>query len=304
MTTAPSGRFAPTPSGGLHFGSLVTAVGSYLDARHAGADWIVRIDDLDAARVRPGASDAILRTLEGFGLEWTGQVVFQSRRGALYDEALATLLASPRCYRCVCSRKDVGQAGRVGPDGPIYPGTCRSARHPDTARCAYRIDTSDVAVRLTDRVLGEIDRRLEPYVGDFIVRRSDRVHAYHLASVVDDQQLGITDVLRGADLMPSTLRQIFLCSVLGIAPPRFAHLPTVVDATGRKLSKSSNDLGVDAVGRSDALHDALAVLGQAPPASLRGAPVRVLRDWGLAHWDISSVPKESVPAAPRYLRGG
>jgi glutamyl-Q tRNA(Asp) synthetase len=294
------GRFAPTPSGPLHFGSLVTAVGSWLDARHRGGDWFVRIDDLDAARTRPGAADSILRTLEGFGLQWTGPVHWQSQRRGIHDEALAALLATSRCYRCTCTRKEIGETALVGADGPLYIGTCRRANHPDEGRYAWRIDTTGVSASFEDRVLGHVERPLESYVGDFVVRRSDLVHAYHVATVVDDRDLGVTDVVRGADLIPSTLRQVFIGGLLGIAPPTFAHLPMVVDTHGRKLSKSSDDRGVDAIDRSVALHDALEVLGQCPPAALREEPVGVLLRWALEHWDLSTVPTQPVTAKGAY----
>lgn len=300
MNTATRGRFAPTPSGPLHFGSLVTALGSWLDAKQHNGDWFLRIDDLDAPRVRPGAIDSILSTLDAFGLEWTGPVLYQSTQTEHYEAALARLLATGLCYRCACTRKDIADSARPGPDGPVYPGTCRRANHPGDSRTAWRINTVGVVAQFDDRLLGSIMRHLDDEYGDFVVQRSDGVHAYHLASVVDDAFLGITDALRGADLVPSTLRQVFLCRALGIAPPRFAHLPVLIDTSGKKLSKSAGNLGVDAFDRARTMFDALAVLGQNPPAALREAPVREMRDWALAHWNSQSIPIGPILAAPDY----
>lgn len=295
------GRFAPTPSGPLHFGSLVTAVASYLDAKQAGGEWLLRIDDLDAARTRPGAVDSILKTLDAFGLEWSRTVVYQSQRSELYAQALARLIDSSRCYRCTCTRREIGESILLGPDGPIYSGACRTALHAATSRHAWRLNTSGVRIGFRDRVLGAIAQDLEPYVGDFIVRRSDLVVGYHLASVVDDELLGVTDVVRGGDLVPSTLRQLFVSELLRCKSPTFAHVPTVVDEGGRKLSKSGNDVGVDAFAGAAAFHDALVVLGQDPPADLKWGLARTVRDWGVRHWDISKVPTMAVQALPAYL---
>lgn len=296
------GRFAPTPSGALHFGSLVTAVASYLDATQAGGEWLVRIDDLDAARIRAGAVNSILKTLEGFGLEWSRSVVFQSQRGELYEQALTRLIDTSHCYRCKCTRREVGESLQLGPDGPIYSGTCRAADHAEASRYAWRLNTNGARVGFTDRVLGDVAGDLESYVGDFIVRRSDLVAGYHLASVVDDESMGVTAVVRGGDLVPSTLRQLFVSELLGYTVPNFAHVPTVVDEGGRKLSKSSNDMSIVAIAGGAAFHDALIVLGQDPPLDIRGEPARTVRDWGIRHWDISKVPTMAVKAIPAYLR--
>lgn len=296
------GRFAPTPSGALHFGSLVTAIASYLDATQAGGDWLVRIDDLDAARTRAGAVDSILKALEDFGLEWSRSVVFQSQRGEFYEEALMRLIGTSRCYRCQCTRKEAGESLQFGPDGPIYNGICRTANHTAAWRHAWRLNTDGAQVGFTDRVQGEITRDLGSYVGDFIVSRSDLVAGYHLASVVDDVSMGVTAVVRGGDLIPSTLRQLFVAQLLGYTAPTFAHVPTIVDGGGRKLSKSSNDLSVVAMPSGAAFHDALIVLGQDPPADMRSESARTVRDWGIRHWDISKVPTMPVKAMPAYLR--
>jgi len=255
------GRFAPTPSGPLHLGSMVTAIASYLDAKQRGGEWLVRIDDLDSARAKIGAVDSILSTLERFGLEWSGSVVYQSNRNEIYLDVLAKLIKTSRCYRCTCTRKDVTESSRLGPDGPIYLGTCRTANHAATIRHAWRVNTSNVLTGFNDRVLGKISSGLESYVGDFVVRRSDLVAGYHLASVVDDHLLGVTDVVRGGDLVPSTLRQVYVSELLSIKTPTFGHVPTIVDEGGRKLSKSNGDLGVNSLVMSDVFFDVLSLLG-------------------------------------------
>lgn len=295
------GRFAPTPSGPLHFGSLVTAIASYLDATRMGGEWLVRIDDLDSARTRIGAVDSILWTLDGYGLEWSRSVVYQSQRGEFYAHALARLIETSRCYRCTCTRREVGESLQVGPDGPIYNGVCRTADRVTVARYAWRVNTSGACIGFRDRVLGNVSQDIESYVGDFIVWRSDMVAGYHLASVVDDDLMGVTSVVRGGDLVPSTLRQLFLSELLSHPAPKFAHVPTVIDGCGRKLSKSNNDLGVHAVQRGAAFYDALVVLGQTPPDEIRGEPVHMVRDWGVRNWDISKVPTMAVKAEPLYL---
>ncbi len=297
----PVGRFAPTPSGALHFGSLVAAFGSFLDAKSLGGDWLLRIDDLDPRRNKAGATDKILRTLESFGFEWTGSVEYQSEHLELYEEAFRKLIDSQRVYRCACTRKIVGEVGRVGPDGPIYSGTCRYAGNSDVLGQSLRINTTGVKVEFMDRIHGRVSCELDSYLGDFVVRRSDRVFSYTLATTVDDDVLGITDVVRGADLIPSALRQVFLCEEIGVSLPRFCHLPKVVDESGRKLSKSSEDRGIDSFNPAEVLCDALEVMGQTPPRSLRGESVLAVREWGIVSWDIKRIPSGPVVAKPCYL---
>jgi glutamyl-Q tRNA(Asp) synthetase len=234
------GRFAPSPTGPLHAGSLAAALASWLDARAHGGAWIVRIEDVDPPREVPGASREIVRTLARFGLESDEPVVFQSRRGALYEDAFARLRAAGLVYACSCSRKDVeaaSQAARVKPG--VYPGICRERPAQERARAAWRVRVPDATVAFDDRAYGRYAQRLARDVGDFVVRRADGPWAYQLAVVVDDAAQGITDVVRGADLLDNTPRQIFLQHALGLPTPRYLHVPVVTNAGGEKLSKQT-----------------------------------------------------------------
>ncbi len=253
------GRFAPTPSGPLHFGSLVAALGGCLDARARGGEWLLRIEDVDTPRVVAGAADAILRALEAFGFTWDGPVVWQSRRTEAYRAALERLRADGRLYACTCSRKDIAARARVGIDGPVYPGTCRG--RPARADAALRFRVSDVRARFRDRLLGEVGCDLASECGDFVLRRVDGIYTYQLAVVVDDAGQGITDVVRGADLLTSTPRQIALQDALGLETPRYLHLPVVLDAAGDKLSKQTRAAPLDIAAPLPALARAARFLG-------------------------------------------
>ncbi len=279
----PTGRFAPSPSGALHFGSLVAALASWLDARAAGGRWLVRIEDLDRPRVLPGAADEILRTLGRLGLEWDGEPVFQSRRQPFYEEALTVLRDT---YLCGCSRREIADSAiGLAPDGAqIYPGTCRAGLPPGKTARALRLRVSG-NISFVDRVQGLLEQDLEREVGDFVLRRGDGQFAYQLAVVVDDAAQGVTEVVRGADLLESTPRQIYLQRLLGVATPRYLHVPMAVDASGQKLSKLT---GADAIGRNDLLR-ALRFLGQPPSDTLADA-VRA--------WDPALIPSRRAAAAP------
>jgi glutamyl-Q tRNA(Asp) synthetase len=283
------GRFAPSPTGALHFGSLLAALASWLDARSAGGRWLLRMEDLDAPRVVPGAADRILRQLEAFGLEWDGPVVYQSARLDRYQDALQKLRA--HTYPCACTRKELEDSA-LGIDGSrIYPGTCRGGLAPGKAGRALRIRTDDRPIHFADRLQGEISQCLEREVGDFVVRRADGLFAYQLAVVVDDAGQGVTDVVRGADLLDSTPRQIFLQRLLGFATPRYLHVPVATNAQGEKLSKQTRapDAGVDDV------RAALAFLGMAAPAGLAS---RGLLDWATRSWQPDRIPRaRAIPYA-------
>lgn len=284
------GRFAPSPTGPLHFGSLVTALGSFLNARQQQGAWYVRIEDIDTARERPGAASDILRTLEAFALEWDGEVIRQSDRHAHYEQALTALAAAGLTYRCVCSRKDIHLAGKAGLDGPRYPGTCRD-RHVDADDASIRLRTDDVPVAVVDRVQGDLVQRLAPVIGDFILKRRDGLHAYQLAVVIDDASQGITEVVRGCDLLDSTPRQVYLLRSLGLPVPTYAHLPLVIDAAGNKLSKQTDAAPVSRDAPPRALCAALAFLGQRPPPELCDGTAREIITWGITHWSLDKVPK-------------
>jgi len=235
MTT---GRFAPSPTGPLHLGSLVAAVGSYLFARRAGGRWLVRIEDIDTPRVVPGSAEEILAALRRYGLQWEGDVVWQSRRTALYERALATLRERGLVYDCACSRAELQRAASA-PLGrePVYPGTCRNGLPPGRVARAIRFRAPDEVIAFDDLLRGRVEENVVRETGDFVVRRADGLFAYQLAVVVDDEEQGVTQVVRGADLLSSTARQIALQRALGYRTPEYAHLPLVVNADGAKLGK-------------------------------------------------------------------
>lgn len=294
------GRFAPSPTGPLHFGSLVAALASCLDARANDGEWLVRIEDVDQARAVAGAADDILRALDRFGFEWNGGVAWQSRRTALYEDALDTLRRSGAVYDCACSRKDVARAGHVGAEGPVYPGTCRrGVPHGATPR-AVRVHTHDEPVEVTDRVYGTQSQRLESALGDFVVRRADGFFAYQLAVVVDDADQGVTHVVRGADLLASTPRQAYLQTLLGLQTPEYAHVPVVLGMDGRKLSKRDAAHPVDPRDPLPALLAAWGFLGQSVEGKLPASPPEF---WAFAveRWRIDCVLAIPPPAG---LAGG
>jgi glutamyl-Q tRNA(Asp) synthetase len=293
------GRFAPSPSGPLHFGSLVAAMASYADARAAGGSWLVRIEDVDTPRTRPGADAAILASLERLGFQWDGPVWRQSSRTAAYEAALDRLRQRGVIYPCACTRSEraADPVGRCGER--VYPGVCRDGIDPRRAarnRRAMRVRTSASAVSFVDRLYGPQQQVPATDVGDFIVRRSDGLFAYQLAVVVDDAAQAITDVVRGADLLASTPRQIHLQHLLGVATPRYLHVPVAVDSRGIKLSKESR---ARALPQSPlpALTAAWQFLAQPMPDD---APSSVAEFWAWAFtsWRPARLPRASVLAAP------
>jgi glutamyl-Q tRNA(Asp) synthetase len=294
------GRFAPSPTGPLHFGSLVAAVASWLDARAVGGRWLVRIEDVDAPRTVAGATDAILATLEALGLEWDGEVMRQSARTTRYAQALEALRHAGRVYRCRCSRREIADSALRGPEGAVYPGTCRADRDDfareraasaDSVAIRYAVDEGEVA--FDDRVQGRVVQHVAREIGDFVLLRRDALFAYQLAVVVDDADQGVTDVVRGADLIGSTARQILLQRALGHATPRYLHFPVAVDANGDKLSKQTRAAAVEASDGARHIARALAFLGQAPvePA----APREMLRE-AAARWDVRRIPRGTARA--------
>jgi glutamyl-Q tRNA(Asp) synthetase len=278
------GRFAPSPTGPLHFGSLVAALASWLDARAANGAWLVRMEDLDRPREQPGAAAAILRQLTDLGLGWDGDVETQASRTAWYGSALARLSAAGHVYSCACTRKEMEDSA-LAPDGArIYPGTCRNGMPPGKAARAVRVRTNDAPIRFVDRAQGECTQSVEREVGDFVLLRADGLHAYQLAVVVDDAAQGVTDVVRGADLLDSTARQIHLQRLLGHAQPRYLHVPVAVNAAGEKLAKQT---GAPAAGPQD-IGAALAFLGHEPPAN---SGVREQLAWAKMNWNPARIPR-------------
>jgi glutamyl-Q tRNA(Asp) synthetase len=289
------GRFAPSPTGPLHFGSLVAAMASYADARAAQGQWLLRIEDVDEPRTRAGAADAILGALEHLGFEWDGEVWRQSSRRDAYEAALAQLAAQGIVYRCACTRRELAAAplGRIGER--VYPGTCRGGVAGVRAlrrRAAVRVQVSASPIDFVDRLCGRHRQRLAEDIGDFVVRRSDGLFAYQLAVVVDDAAQQITDVVRGADLLASTPRQIFLQRALGLPTPRYMHVPIAVDASDAKLSKATGAAALPEAALP-ALRAAWRFLGQAAPRDPPSS-VREFWSWAIANWQPTRLPNVAM----------
>jgi glutamyl-Q tRNA(Asp) synthetase len=280
------GRFAPSPTGPLHFGSVVAAVASHLQAKSQNGQWLVRIDDIDPPREQSGASTSILKTLEFLGLHWDGEVMFQRHRQDAYQEALELLSEQKLIYRCVCSRKQLR--------GNAYPGTCRLKGHASEQQHALRIITNQTPVNFNDGIQGHIQQNLETDVGDFIVRRADDLIAYHIAVVVDDAWQGVTEIVRGADLLDVTLRQIYLQRLLNVPTPAYAHIPAAVDADGKKLSKQHHARNVDDTQPASTLFAALEFLGQQPDKGLLQENVEEIIQWGVKHWSMEKIPEKAT----------
>ncbi len=315
------GRFAPSPTGPLHFGSLAAALGSYLDAKKHNGTWLVRMEDLDAPRCVSGAADGILRTLEVFGLYWDESVIYQSQRTDAYEEALLHLQTIDAVYPCACTRKEISDSALHGIEGPVYPGTCRNGVPAGREGRAWRVRTnqflfrhsreggnpaikdafssnsldsrlrgndgalsSDGIIEFDDALQGHLTQHLETEIGDFVVKRADDLFAYQLAVVVDDAFQGITHIVRGADLLLSTARQIHLQRLLGYTTPAYMHLPIAVNAQGEKLSKQTL---APAITTDDVVATLIAVLEflqQQPPTELRQGNVTEVLEWAVAHW--------------------
>jgi len=321
------GRFAPSPTGPLHFGSLAAAVGSYLDAKKHHGTWLVRMEDLDAPRCVSGAADDILHTLEAFGLHWDGEILYQSQHTAAYEEALQRLKDSGVVYPCCCTRREIADSALHGIDGPVYPGTCRNGIPAGREGRAWRVRTDyaflplfrgkvrmgvekreshvftpslslplqrggdivsneavEVVAQFDDALQGHLIQHLETEIGDFVVKRADGLFAYQLAVVVDDASQHITHVVRGADLLHSTPRQIYLQRLLGLPTPHYMHLPIAVNAQGEKLSKQTLAPAVTADDAVATLIAVLEFLRQQPPAELRQGRVEEVLGWAVEHW--------------------
>lgn len=288
------GRFAPSPTGLLHIGSLLTALASYADARAHGGRWLVRMEDLDPPREMAGAADDILRTLEAFGFEWDGGVAYQSRRYDLYHEALGRLKAKGLVYPCDCSRKDWQAAARAGADGFVYNGCCAGL---DPQRAlhktpAWRVRVPDEIIGFDDAVVGHYAQNLAHDIGDFVLLRADGFWAYQLAVVADDAAQGITHIVRGQDLLVSTPRQLWLQRALDAPEPHYAHLPLLVNGAGQKWSKQTLAPALDLGAREALLRQVMAYL-KLPAAPEVGRPQDLLA-WAVRHWDMAKVPKAAI----------
>lgn len=288
-STLPTARFAPTPSGPLHFGSLLTAVASYLDIKSQGGRWLLRMDNLDPRRSRLESARAIVETLERHGLFSDAPCVWQSERGCLYAEALASLRKSGQVFQCTCTRKKL-----VG--HRIYPGICRNAAIPVGANQSTRFIAPATKISIEDAIQGSLEEHPASGCGDFVVFRRDGVTAYHLATVVDDADMGITRVLRGADLFASTPRQVALAQALGYSVPSFAHVPVVLDARKRKASKSLAATPVQALSDLQVkcnLAWCMQLLGMSTPRLEAHSPDSLL-DWASKRFQLDQVPRVAL----------
>lgn len=292
-----TGRFAPSPTGLLHIGSLLTAAASYADARSNGGKWLVRMEDLDPPREMPGAASHILHTLEAFGFEWDGEVAYQSRRYALYEETLCRLQTAGLVYPCHCSRKDWQAGARRGADGFVYNGRCRHPGQrpaPQGKQPAWRIRVPDRVIGFSDGIVGGYAQNLAGDIGDFVLLRADGYWAYQLAVVADDAEQSVTHIVRGQDLLVSTPRQIYLQQCLGVPTPQYAHLPLLTNAQGQKWSKQTLAPALDLNRREQLLRQVFRYL-KLPEAPETDRPAELL-DWAVAHWDMGKVPKHAITA--------
>lgn len=283
------GRFAPTPSGPLHAGSLLTALASWLCARRNQGTWLIRIDDLDTARCRPQYATRILSQLEAHGLYWDAAPDYQSRQRDCYHDALTQLEKAGRVYRCTCTRARIRREQRQAIDGPIYSGRCRNLDQ-SASRHALRLRAPEGTLTLDDRGQGRLTRDISRDVGDCVLQRADGVIAYHLACAVDEPRLGITEVVRGGDLIGPTFCQRLVLDALSQPAPAYHHLPVLLDQSGNKLSKQNHAAPIDDAKATANLYGALCQLGQSPPVELIGARVERLLDWALTHWDVAQIP--------------
>lgn len=292
------GRFAPSPTGPLHLGSLVAAIASYLQALANDGEWLLRIEDIDPPRELAGASDAIISSLDTHGFEWAGEVLYQSNSAQRFAAVVKDLLADGRAYACECSREQIRRTARRTSTGPVYPGTCRDrGLSPDADRpVAIRIRTLGENVAFDDLVQGHIASPVENDIGDFVIRRKDGLIAYSLAVVVDDFDQRITEIVRGADLLDFTPAQILLQRILGYPHPDYCHVPLVMTAAGEKLSKQTGAVAIDDSKAAANLVEGLAHLRQDPPETLRNAGVREVWDWARENWSLGNVNRSPANA--------
>jgi len=281
------GRFAPSPTGELHFGSLVAALASYLDARSHNGQWLLRIDDIDPPREKPGAAQAIIETLKAFGLDWDDEIVFQSTRYSLYQKALEQLRDKHLSYPCNCSRKDIFKRTNSN----YYDQHCLSNIPSDVLKCAWRFKNITQTNNWTDGLLGEQTARSADFV-DFIIKRSDALWAYQLAVTVDDAAMGITHIVRGSDLLSEATKQQTLINALGLPEINFSHIPLVRNRSGQKLSKQNQAPALTTDNVSGTLLAALEILGQQPKPSLKYADKRDILQQAISDWNPNSIPLE------------
>ena len=279
------GRFAPSPTGPLHFGSLLAALASYLDARANQGKWLMRVEDLDPLREPVGSADHILQQLQDLGMDWDDEVLYQSSRLDAYEEVLHKLQEDGLCYTCDCTRPQIREMGLV------YNGSCRERAAPPEVPYAQRLKTDALEIGFDDEIQGHFAQQLESEVGDFVIRRKDELFAYQLAVVVDDEFQNITHVVRGWDLLDSTPRQIYLQRVLDYQEMSYAHIPIIVDEKGQKLSKQSFAPSIETDRASQAIYKALTFLGQAPPTEIEKESPKSQLQWAIGNWESQGVAK-------------
>lgn len=284
------GRFAPTPSGPLHFGSLVAATASYLDAKSHQGSWLLRIDDLDKPRVQVGAIQSIIHTLEAYGFEWDEEILYQSQRFPFYQNRLDELILQNTAYFCTCSKKLMKQTAKMGECGLIYSGECRDQpRRNISASMSVRVLTDDKIMFFEDRVQGFQKQQLESEVGDFVLKRSDNIYAYQLATVIDDEHQNITDIVRGIDLLDNTARQLYLQELLACPRVSYLHFPVVTSRGGNKLSKQNHAAAIKLADALQNIHQSLMFLGQQPPQQNEFDNVDDLWLWAINNWNINKI---------------
>lgn len=285
------GRFAPSPSGPLHFGSLIAATASYLCAKSVQGKWLLRIEDVDKFRIKENSIDSIIHTLETYGYEWDDTILYQSQRTQAYEEALLSLKSL--AYPCSCTRKFLQQQTPLGTYGYIYPGYCRQKiSNPNSPQFAIRLKTNNDLVYFKDACQKEISQRIETEVGDFIIKRSDKMFSYQLAVVVDDEYQNITEIVRGSDLLDNTPRQLYLQQCLHYKHPRYLHFPTAITTNGKKLSKQNHSPEVTDQEKRQTILSTLNFLGQEAPPLDEFSSLHDIWQWGFKHWDRDKIPKQ------------
>ncbi len=292
MNASYRGRFAPSPTGPLHFGSLIAAVSSFAQARQQQGKWLLRIEDVDLPRCDTTATTQILKALESYGMIWDEDIIYQSQRNTLYQTALDELNSKNLSYGCACSRKQINENMSSANRRLIYPGTCRDGLPNGTSARSIRLRTDNKEVHFNDIVQGHYSQNILKEVGDFIIRRADNLFAYQLAVVVDDQEQAITEVVRGSDMLDSTPRQILLQQLLGYSTPRYMHIPLATTPDGNKLSKQHHASPIPTDDPRPTLIKALAFLQQQPPADLRDCDISSIWAWTFKHWTTKTIPAQ------------
>jgi glutamyl-Q tRNA(Asp) synthetase len=303
MTSEPAryvGRFAPSPTGPLHFGSLLAAVASYGQALISKGRWLIRIEDIDPPREQPGADELIINMLDAFGFEWDGQITYQSTFTPRHEALVARLVSDGLAYPCSCSRRTLADVPR-GPLGAIYPGTCRNGCV--SGDTAIRVLVDDAAIEFEDLLQGHVQQRLQSESGDFIIKRRDGLIAYHMAVAVDDFDQGITEIVRGVDLLDSTPRQIHLQRLLGFTTPSYVHIPVAVGEDGDKLSKLTGAAAITSDDIGASLYLALKSLRQQPPEELARAHSTAIWSWVAENWDLAGLQGQTEISASLHRYG-